>query len=236
MQPVSEAKPPVGEPQSKVQEPVQGRGRGFGSILGKVGNTFGIEVKPVSVGSEPVRPSPIPEPVKNAFEGAPDGVTDPTVPAPLEPDITSPTNPSEISLQKKEDPGIPMDAVKVEEDPGVTVQPEVVSVQTQPEVHEEPVKAEVHAEQGVENEVKVPISFLEKWLLKHTLPDYVKGDGSIDDDKLERNAKDPAVLREAGMSDEIVTLVGAVEDRGIEIDEVVEAGIEQVWKRSNNAA
>lgn len=227
MQPVSEAKPPVGELDSKAQNPVQGRGRGFGSLLGKVGNTFGIEVKPVSGTTEPV---------KAAFESSP-AVAEPTVPAPFEPDTTSPTNPSETPLQKKEDPGIPMDAVKEEEDPGVSVQPEVVSVQAQPEVREESVGDDKTAE-ITEREPKVPISFLEKWLLKNKLPDYVKSDGNIDDEKLARDAKNPEALNAAGMSDEIVTLVRAVEDRGVEIDAVVEAGIEEVWKRDQqkNAA
>lgn len=227
MQPVSEAKLPVGELGQEAQKPVQGRGRGFGSLLGKVGNTFGIEVKPVSGGSEPV---------KAAFESSP-AASEPTVPAPLEPDATSPTNPSEISLQKKEDPGIPMDAVREEEDPGVAVQSEVASVQAQPEFHEESVGFEKTTEPA-QGEPMIPISFLEKWLLKNKLPDYVKSDGNIDDEKLAHDAKNPEALNAAGMSDEIVTLVRAVEDRGVEIDAVVEAGIEEVWKRDQqkNAA
>lgn len=246
MQPDAKVSSSVGSQQSN---PIEGRSRGgLGGFIGKVAGVAGIEV------NKAPNTAPVPEApqiVNNAFAGASERVINPTVPpvphiekppTPTYPEVAqdTPVASSVYSQEQPKDPGIPMSDTVPSESPGVMPEPEVVPVMQQPlgeEKKEAPVSVSPEAsppEDQVESkrEAQAPIiSFLEKWLLKHTLPDYVKEDGSIDDDKLERNAKDPEALKNAGMNQEIVTLVGAIEARGVEIDEMVEAGIEQVYER-----
>lgn len=77
-------------------------------------------------------------------------------------------------------------------------------------------------------QVKKPINFLERYLLKHHLKNYVKENGEIDEEALGHDAQNPDKLQE--IDPRVATLAGALKDRGLSLDDpLIAAGVEEVY-------
>lgn len=110
----------------------------------------------------------------------------------------------------------------------ITESPEVSTVEPVQNSDFEPQNG---AASGIEEhsiEANTPINFLERYLLKHHLKDYVQENGEIDGKKLTHDAATPAKLQE--IDPRIAKLVKGLTDRGLSLeDELIAAGVEEVY-------